>query len=278
MATRLRVRALYVYPLKSAAGMRVAEATLDALGFVSDRRWMAVDADGGFLSQRRIPKMAIIQATPLPDDGLHLAAAGMPSLQVNKTAGRAQERDVIVWHDQVRALDGGDDAAAWLTQVLNCDTRLVYCPPARARVVDRSFASGSEQVGFADGFPLLVIGHSSLDEINVQLRERGQQQIGAERFRPNIVVEGAAPFEEDTWRQIVIGDDPGTITIDIVKPCARCSIISVDPRTGIQGVEPMRTLATFRRRGDAVYVGQNTIPRHEGCLVTGAPVRVVRRA
>ncbi len=265
--------------------MRVAAATIDALGFSNDRRWMAVDADGGFLSQRRIPKMALIRATPLPDDDLYLSAPGVASLHVRaaadatraKAARRVEDAEVVIWGDTLRALDAGDEAAEWISRVLGCEARLVYCPRSRGRTVDRTFASGSELVGFADGFPLLILGDSSLQDLNARLRQRGEHEVGLERFRPNIVIEGGAPFEEDRWRQIVVGDGEEAITIDIVKPCARCSIISVDPLTGVQGVEPMRTLATFRRREGNVFVGQNALARGEGRIVTGSPVRVVER-
>jgi uncharacterized protein YcbX len=277
MHSELRVSALFVHPLKSASGMRVAEARIDALGFAGDRRWMAVDAEGGFLSQRRIPRMALIRATLLSPGDLYLSAPGIASIRVPRPGDTAEDRQVTIWTDDVRALDSGDKAAVWLTTVLGCEARLVYCPPSRARVVDRAFASGAELVGFADGFPLLILGESSLQDINARLRQLGESEIGLERFRPNIVIEGAAPFEEDEWRQIVIGDGADAITVDVVKPCARCSIPSVDPRTGVQGIEPTRTLSTYRRRDHQVYVGQNALPRGEGRIVTGASVTVVRR-
>ena len=287
MTAALRVTALFVHPLKSAAGMRVAAATIDALGFSGDRRWMVVDADGEFLSQRRIPRMALIRATPLPEGDLYLSSPGVASLHVRsaeiaehagrEVAPRVTDAEVVIWSDTVRAVDAGGEAAAWISGVLGCAARLVYCPRSRARTVDRTFASGSELVGFADGFPLLILGESSVHDINTRLGRRGEGEVGPERFRPNIVIEGGAPFEEDHWRQIDVGAGAETITIDIVKPCARCSIISVNPMTGVQGIEPMRTLATFRRRGGDVFVGQNALPRAEGQIVTGAPVRVVQR-
>jgi len=263
--------------------MRVAEAAIDALGFAGDRRWMAVDAEGEFLSQRRIPGMALIRATPLPQSALYLSAPGIASIHIRRPdvtaadAERAENVDVVIWGERVRAMDGGRDAAVWLTTVLGCESRLVYCPPSDARVVDRTFASGNELVGFADKFPLLILGEGSLADINARLRARGENGVGLERFRANLVIEGAAPFDEDQWREIVVGDGTDAIAIDIVKPCARCSIISVDPRTGVQGIEPTRTLAAFRRCDGNVYVGQNALPRGQGRIVTGAPVRVVRR-
>lgn len=269
--SELRVRQLFIYPLKSAAGMRVASATLDALGFVGDRRWMAVDERGSFLSQRRLTRMALIQATTLPGEHLFLAAAGT-SLYVERPEPDGPTRQVTIWQDTVWALDAGDAAARWLTLTLQHAARLVYCPPSRARVVDTTYASGEERVGFADGFPLLVLGDSSVKDVNTRLRDAGQTPVGVERFRPNVVVEGAAPFEEDSWRQIRVATKAGPIRMDIVKPCARCSIISVDPLTGIQGAEPMRTLTTYRRRENDVFVGQNALPRDTGTITTGDAV------
>jgi uncharacterized protein len=117
-------------------------------------------------------------------------------------------------------------------------------------------------------------GRGSLQEINGRLRAQGVAEIGIERFRPNIVVEGDEPFAEDRWKTLSIESGDGVLRLDLVKPCARCAIISVDPRTGIQGVEPMRTLARYRRRGDQVYVAQNALPRGEGLITTGATVSV----
>jgi uncharacterized protein len=270
----MRIRELYIYPLKSAAGMRVAEATIDALGFAGDRRWMTVDVDGRFLSQRRIPRMALIQATTFPGDSLFLSAPAAASLRVPRPDGAGRSRRVTVWRDDVDALDAGDDAAEWITSVLQKEARLVYCPLQSARLVDREYASGDERVGFADGFPLLIVGHGTVEEINSRLQAQGQDSIGVNRFRPNIVVEGAEPFAEDSWKALRIESIDGDVEVDIVKPCARCSIISVDPRTGVQGVEPMRTLAPYRRRGIKVYVAQNAIPRTLGRIITGAAVSV----
>ena len=273
----LRIRNLFIYPLKSAAGMRVAEATIDALGFVGDRRWMVVDTDGKFLSQRRIPKMALIQATNVADGGLYLSAPDVGSIHVSQPSEGGVTLAATVWSDTVDALDAGDASAEWLTAVLGESSRLVYCPPSRGRIVDRTYSSGNERVGFADGFPLLVLGHSSVQEINMRLEAHGQARIGVERFRPNIVVEGAEAWAEDLWSSLDVATAEGSLRIDLVKPCARCSIISVDPRTGVQGSEPMRTLTTYRRRDNNVYVAQNGLARGEGRIATGAAVTIAIR-
>jgi uncharacterized protein len=219
--------------------------------------------------------MALIQATLLAGEDLYLSAPGTASLHVARPDETANnERAVVVWDDEVRAVDGGEAAAAWVSAFLEHKARLVYCPPSRARTVDRNFASAAERVAFADGFPLLVLGYASIEDINARLQSQGIVPIGVERFRPNLVVEDAEPFAEDTWKQLHVASDQGDVRIEIVKPCARCSIISVDPRTGVQGVEPMRTLATYRRRGADVYVGQNALPYGAGRVATGARVRV----
>jgi uncharacterized protein YcbX len=216
--------------------------------------------------------MALIQATNLPDGDLYLSSPSAASIRVSLRGKRAVDRQVVIWQDTVDALDGGDEAASWLSEAVGQQARLVYCPPARARIVDRNYATGDEQVGFADGFPLLVLGFASVQEINERLRAAGASRIGVERFRPNVVIEGEEPWAEDGWRALHVHSTAGLLRIDIVKPCARCSIISVDPRTGLQGVEPMRTLATYRRRGADVYVAQNALPRGEGRIATGAEV------
>ena len=273
----MRIRDLFIYPLKSAAGMRVAEADVDALGFAGDRRWMVVDGDGVFLSQRRLTRMALIQATLLPGHDLYLSAPGVSSLHVTRPDDHAQERPVVIWNDDVQALDAGDEAARWLSDTLRETARLVYCPPTRARTVDRDYASGSERVAFADGFPLLVLGYGSVEDINERLRAANLAPIGVERFRPNIVIEDAAPFDEDRWARVSVATRGGTLPLDLVKPCARCSIISVNPHSGVQEAEPMRTLATYRRRGANVYVGQNALPRAQGRVATGDGVGVELR-
>lgn len=272
---RLRVRDLYVYPLKSAAGIRLDEARLDAFGLAGDRRWMVVDARGRFLSQREQPRMALLRVSAGPS--LIVSAPDMPALIVPVPAmvGGAARVEVTVWHDCCQGIDAGDEAASWLTMFIGEPCRLVYSPDDMVRPVDPTYAQPGDVTGFSDGFPLLLIGQGSLDDLNERLATKGAAAVPMNRFRPNIVIEGAAPFAEDGWRRLAVGVADGVVHLDIVKPCARCSIVPVDQATGVRGTEPLTTLATYRRRDGKVFFGQNVLHRARGLLRVGDPVGIV---
>ncbi len=262
--TSLSVEQLYEHPIKSCAARPVAAFTLDARGPTGDRRWMLVDADGKFVSQRKFPMLARVNVVPEPD-GLRVQDADRTLHVAPPTDG---ELRVTVWGDACRALDAGDEAAAWFSAVTQHPVRLVRQCDDDDRNVDTRFAEGP--VGFADGFPLLLTTRATLDAI----AERSGTASDARRFRPNIVVGGAEAFAEDTWKTVRVGD----IVIDLVKPCARCVMVNVDPDAAVAGTQPLRTLAKFRRREGGVMVGQNGMHRTLGHIATGAPVEVLTRA
>jgi uncharacterized protein YcbX len=281
------VRDLYIYPLKSAAGLRLSEAELDAFGFAGDRRWMLVDDTGTFLTQRELPRMALLQvAAWRPHLVLRAPGAGeltVPTPDADAPGVDVPAVNVTVWDDGCEARDAGDEAARWATAFLSQPCRLVYAPLSFVRPVDPTYdrAYGTPEgahVGFSDGFPLLLIGQGSLDALNARLAERDEAPVPMNRFRPNIVVDGAAPHDEDTWNRAIIGPPERTIRLDVVKPCARCSIVPVDQVTGIRGKEPLRTLATYRTRSGKVFFGQNVIHRNLGTIRVGDTVHVETRA
>ncbi len=278
------IAGLYCYPVKSCRGFALREARLDAYGLEHDREWMVVDAEGRFLTQRERPRMALIEAALTPQ-ALVLRAPGMGALDVplNQRSAR-KERRVRVWHDWVRAVDEGPEAAAWLSAFLGLKCFLVRRDRAFRRPVDpRHARSPRDEVGFADAFPLLVVSQASLDELNARL----PRPVGVERFRPNVVIEsggggegeGLEPYAEDGWAALRA---PDGLTLHLVKPCARCPIPTVDPQTGVPDPdgEPLRTLAGYRRGPDGrVYFGQNAI--HEpkaGALRVGMTLVVVPKA
>ena len=267
---------IYVYPLKSAAGIRLEKTDLDKFGLAFDRRWMLVDGEGQFLSQRVLPRMALLRVLEY-EQRLVVEAPGMKPIAVPVPDDTAARVPVVVWDDECEAVLADNKASERLSEFLGADCRLVYAPNSFERPVDPTRAPPDARVGFADGFPLLVIGQASLDDLNARLNEKGEAAVPMNRFRPNLVIAGSAPFEEDDWHQLMIGE-PGTseaVTLDIVKPCARCSIVPVDQATGIRGKEPLATLATYRRReGGEVYFGQNALHRGNGPLRVGASVRV----
>jgi uncharacterized protein len=277
MSSGLRVSDLFLYPLKSGGGVPVTSAALDPLGVSGDRRWMVVDANQRFLSQRELPEMALLRAS-LNGGGITLGFPGHDPLHVDAPSSTAARVPVTVWDDTFEALSAAPDASAWMSRVLGTACTIVYCPPETERRVDPDYASDDERVSFADGFPLLVIGQASLDDLNTRLEQRGQSAVPMNRFRPNIVIAGGEPFAEDGWKRILIGDGPDAIPLDIVKPCARCSTVPVDQATGVRGKEPLAILATFRRRGKHVYFGQNALHRALGTIRRGDAVRVVESA
>ncbi|HET6360839.1 MAG TPA: MOSC N-terminal beta barrel domain-containing protein [Gemmatimonadota bacterium] len=261
----IRVADLFVYPIKSCGGIAVETAEVDAFGFRNDRRWMVVDESGRFLTQRTVPLLATIRAG-ISDGQLFLRAAGWDSLAVDAFPETAAER-VIVWRDTVDALPIGGEAAAWLTSVLGRPARLVWMPDSTVRPAKHDPAGSSPRISFADAYSFLLVSRASLEALNTRLVD----PLPMNRFRPNIVVEGAGPFAEDDWKVIRIGE----IELDAAGPCARCATTTTDQETGARGLEPLQTLATFRREGNEVFFGQNANHRGTGTIRRGDPVEVV---
>ncbi|MDX1655846.1 MAG: MOSC N-terminal beta barrel domain-containing protein, partial [Candidatus Competibacteraceae bacterium] len=234
----LRISALYHYPVKSCAGIPLDRAQVTPYGLERDRHWMVVDGQGGFLSQRRLPKMALIRPE-IVSGGLVLHAPDMEPCSV-PAQGAALPLEVQIWGDQVTALDTGDHSARWLEDYLGVECRLAALGPDLHRPVDPHFDHWDSEVIFADGFPLLLISQSSLEDLNARL----DRPLPMERFRPNIVVSGCRPYAEDDWKTVRLGE----ILVHPVKPCARCAITTVDQQRGeVAGKEPLRTLAGYRR-------------------------------
>jgi uncharacterized protein len=262
---------IYTYPIKSCGALSHTRIELDARGPVWDRRWMIVDTDGIFITQREIPALALVQPQ-IERDHLWLSAPGMTGIDVPIQRSAGPCRYVQVWQDVCEALDEGDDVAAWVSDYLDYDARLVRMPDGYVRQVDPKYARQPAQTGFADAFPLLIASEPSLAELNRRLVERGRDAVPISRFRPNLVVSGCEPFAEDTWHTVEIGP----ITLDIVKPCARCATTTVDQATGTipDSAEPLATLNTFRKRDGKVMFAQNAIHRATGILEVGSAVMV----
>lgn len=258
------VTELYRYPVKSTRAEALRTAEFDDRGVSGDRRWMIVDEEGTFVSQRCHPILARVTSRLL-DDGVCLSLEGGSSVAVAPSAS-GRPLHVRIWDDVVEARSE-PAADAWLARVLGQRAHLVHMPAQSRRPVDPQYASEGHVVSFADGYPVLVIGSASLADLN----ERLPTPITMQRFRPNLVVDTSEPFEEDTWRHVRVG----TAELELVKPCARCQVVTLDPRTGAGGKEPLRTLATYRRRGTKVLFGQNAIVRRPGRVCLGDRVVLV---
>ena len=266
MAAQIKLTAIHLYPVKSLSGLDLTHAKLDSFGLEHDRRWMVVDPEGRFLSQRSLPRMALIQVA-VDDQGISLSAPGISPLRVSKPSERDPRVSVEVWRDRCEATPAGEPADAWLSQFLGVDCKLVHMADDVRRQVDQRYAKPEHHTSFADGFPLLLISEASLEELNSRLHE----PVTMKRFRPNLVVTGCSPYEEDQWSSIKIG----SMVLQLVKPCSRCAITTVDPLTGIRGREPLVTLARYRQRGNQVYFGQNLLHQHPGELRVGMPVEIL---
>lgn len=266
----MHVSALYRYPLKSARSESLDIASVDALGLAGDRRWMLVEAASGrFLTQRLLPQMGRISALYNAMGGLTLSAPGCVDLQVALPGPDDELRGVTVWSDSLRVPDAGDAAAEWLSAFIGRACRLVQVPESRARQVDTGYAQPGDKVAFADGFPLLLIGQASLDDLSARVG----RPLEMLRFRPNLVVQGAASYAEDSWKRIRIGE----LEFEVAKGCSRCILTTLDPHTGERSAdrEPLATLKTYRERDGDVYFGQNLLPRGYGELLLGMPVEVL---
>jgi len=278
---------LTVYPVKSCKGVKLAKCALDATcGFQDDRRYSFVDAHGVFLSQRRFPKLCLVAPTYPVGGALSLKAPGMPfcSVPVDETGPLKKCR---IWADAVQAVDQGEAAAKWISDHLKTPgLRLVRFPDSSKRRVDAKYAKKACATAFSDGFPILLANHDSLADLNMRLAQNRSAPVPMDRFRPNIVVAGALAWSEDGWGSLTRAGDG--LVLDVVKPCARCKIPTVDQATGRTGapsgvddlgggpgsMEPNRTLQEFRsgaaladrssffaepKRAHDVFFGQNLV-------------------
>jgi uncharacterized protein YcbX len=256
---------LNLYPIKSCAGIPLQRATLSACGLMSeyvyDRQWMVVDLSGNFLTQREIPKMACI--TPrLVGDKLEVSAPGMAKLALPlglSNAALSPTVQVSVWDDQLLAFDCGQAAGDWFSQVLGVSCRLVRAHPGKKRLINNEWTDGRDiPTHFADGYPMLVISEASLADLNHKLLAQARPALPMNRFRPNLVIAGVDAFEEDYAETIKIGE----ATLQPIKPCARCTIPSVDQATGLSGLDPLDILQSYRanpKLDGAISFGMNVI-------------------
>lgn len=245
----LTLTQIWVYPIKSLGGISLRSAKVMAKGLQYDRRWMLVDSTKQFLTQRVHPKMALFKMS-LVDGTLKIDFKGN-SIFVAPNHKSTGLFDAQIWDDSVSVFEVSKAHSIWFSEHLGIECQLVQFPEENARRVDPEYVSSEEHVSLADAYPFLIIGQSSMDDLN----KRMGRDLSIKRFRPNFVFTGGEPYEEDRWKDITIGS---TRFIG-VKPCSRCVLPTVDPETGEKGAEPTRTLATYRKIGSNVYFGQNLI-------------------
>ncbi|NNE67475.1 MAG: MOSC domain-containing protein [Pyrinomonadaceae bacterium] len=276
------VKNIFVYPVKSLKGIHLESSRITPRGLLNDRRYMITDAGFGHVTQREKARLALIDASPI-SGGIRLELPnGETKEWLHQPSGRADRKKVTVWSSTVDALIADQPTNAFLSEYLGKTVFFCYMPEDSYRQINECFNRGNEIVSFADGYPLLAITTASLENLNGRLEE----SVGVERFRPNIVIEGAKEFEEDSWARIRVGDSVFRVT----KPCARCVVTTVDQSSGIRtGREPLKTLADFRLAKDIfpdrldeldlnsndVLFGTNLVPESGSNIKVGDPVEVL---
>lgn len=259
-----RLSGIYIYPLKGARGISLGEGQLRAGGLQHDRRFMLVDAQDEFVSQRKTGRLARLE-TAIQGDVLHVNCDGQGAFVVALEPRTGAPRRVRIWDDEVEALDIGDEAASYFSAQLGFSVRLVFMPEGSLRQVDTRYAEPGDRVSFADAFPYLLANEASLADLNARLSE----PVPIDRFRPNLVLSGAPAYAEDDWSTIRIG----AATFELRKPSARCVTINTDQETGERmGKEPLATLAGYKTwRKKAVFF-QNVVCREGGSVRVGDSV------
>jgi uncharacterized protein len=263
----VRLTAIYTYPIKACGGIARQEASIEARGLSGDRRYMLVDGNGRFISQREQPRLALIGVAER-GDGYVVEAPGCPPLELPRVLESRRNVEVAIWRDRVGARLADTAVNRWFGGFLGIDCSLVYMSDTDHRPVANPAAASGDEVSFADGSPLLLISEASLAALNARLAK----PVPMRRFRPNLVVTAEREFAEDDWRRIAIG----SAELAVGWPCPRCIVTTVDPETGIKDAdgEPLETLKTFRRIGRGVMFGQNLLPRKPGSIRIGDDVRI----
>lgn len=270
----LQLSEIWIYPVKSLGGIKLQKAQVTDRGLEHDRRWLLVDENGMFLTQREYPELALFQ-TEIREDFLfitHKLKLETIKILLYQSFSEADKKiAVTVWEDLVQAYEVNPLVSDWFSQLLEFPVRLVYMPEESHRKVDADYAvTGEDITSFSDGYPFLLIGQSSLDDLNSRMKE----VLPMNRFRPNFVFSGGEAYEEDYWHKFTIGG----LSFFGVKPSGRCVITTIDQELGVKsGKEPLFTLSTYRKVGDKVLFGQNVIGTQKGSLSIGDEVKVLSR-
>lgn len=268
----LKLSEIYIYPIKSLGGIRLEKANITTRGLENDRRFMLVDENRRFLSQREYAHLAIFQ-TEIESDYLKITDKKTgQNLKVNLSPNsQSPALSVTIWDDETTAIEVSQEASEWFTQALGIPTRLVYMHEESQRKTDALYSlTGDEITSFSDGYPILIIGQSSLNDLNNRL----ENPVNINRFRPNFVFTDGEPFEEDAWHEFTVGD----VRFFGVKPCSRCIMTTIDQETGEKkGKEPLLTLNKYRKAGNKILFGQNVLVSELGTVSVGNDVTVLSR-
>jgi uncharacterized protein YcbX len=258
-----RISELYIYPVKSLGGIAVTSANVTRKGLEHDRRWMLIDEENVFLTQRIHTHMALFKMSHA-STGFRVSFKG-DHIDIPHTREGEPVR-ARIWDDEVIVEEVSPVHSRWFSERIGIRCKLVAFPEENARPVDPKYRVGDDHVSLADGYPLLLLGQSTVDDLNQRLKI----PVPMNRFRPSVVFAGGDAFDEDNWRNFTMG----TANFAGVKTCQRCVLINVDQETGVKGTEPLATLSTYRRWGNGVHFGQNVIPTKLGKISIGDEIIV----
>lgn len=265
----LTLSEIWVYPIKSLGGIRRQKARLTERGLEWDRRWMLLDAEGQFMTQRQTAAMALLEVSLQQNQlEVRLRTKNIAPLQVPfQPESPAELVEAPIWDDTSKAIIVSQEANSWFSEVLQQPCQLVYMPDESQRCTSGKTSGRIQKVSFADEYPALIIGQASLDDLNQKLAE----PLPMNRFRPNLVFTGGMPYEEDGWHALTIGNN----RFWAEKPCARCVLTTIDQQTGEKGKEPLTTLATYRKWNNKLLFGQNLMYEAGGLIKTGDTIEVL---
>jgi uncharacterized protein len=260
----LTLTEIWIYPIKSLGGIRLTASKVMPKGLQYDRRWMLTDESGVFMTQRVHPRLALFK-TRLSDTHLTISYKEK-SIEVLLNPVSKINQQVTIWDDAVTAFEVDEEVSKWFSDHVGINCKLVYFPEQNARPVDPLYKVNDEHVSLADAYPFLIIGQSTLDDLNHRLA----QPVPMNRFRPNFVFTGGDAFEEDTWRNFSIGK---TRFVG-VKPCARCILPTTDQETAVRSAEPIKTLSIYRKRENKIYFGQNLVALDNDEIKVGDKIKI----
>ena len=256
---------IYIYPVKSLAGIKVEKWKVNEKGLLHDRKWMLIDSNNQFLSQRKHPKMVLIK-TQITDEELILSNPEADNISLPLFPTTGTDIETTIWKDQCRAKTTTKIADQWLSDFLGIECKLVYQAAETTRSVDPDYAKTSDKVNFSDGFPFLIVSEASLQSLNQAM----ELQLPIKRFRPNLVISNCESYAEDSWREITIDN----IHFRLPKPCSRCPVPTINTETAARSKEPLKTLNRLRRWNNHVYFGQNALHDNIGKLSVGSDVKI----
>lgn len=267
--SELVITSLFIYPIKSLAGISLNDSFVESRGLKFDRRWMLVNQHNQFITQREHPRMAMLQPE-ITESSIIVRhrKQNIDPITIALAAPNSSPEMVTIWDDTCPAKEVSKEANDWFSKVLEMDCRLMYMHDASIRQADQRYAiNEADKVSFADGYPVLMVSEESMNQLNQKMG----LDYSIERFRPNVVFKGANPHQEDTLRKVQIGE----VELYGVKPCARCVLTTIDPQTTEQGKEPLKTLSKYRKLNNKILFGENFIPANEGQIAVGDKLRIL---